>query len=98
MRTGLYEHLVTERMSEELAATVPDVVQLGTLEPADAHEALARHIAVLAPRSASVMRNRRIRAKAAAHAVTSPLLAPEARNYGFMRNTWALKPPGCSWR
>jgi hypothetical protein len=98
MRTGLYEHLVTERMSEELAATVPDVVQLGTLEPADAHEALARHIAVLAPRSASVMRNRRIRAKAATHAATSPLLAPEARNYGFMRNTWAFKPPGCSWR
>jgi len=37
---------------------------------------------------------RRLRAKAAAHTATSPLLAPENRYYGFMRNTWALKPVG----
>ena len=37
---------------------------------------------------------RRLRAKAAANAGTSPLLATENRSYGFMRNTWALKPLG----
>lgn len=37
---------------------------------------------------------RRLRAKAAAHAGSSPLLAGENRAYGFMRNTWALKPLG----
>lgn len=37
---------------------------------------------------------RRLRAKAAANAGTSPLLASENRSYGFMRNTWALKPLG----
>ncbi|SDZ00636.1 hypothetical protein SAMN05661080_05238, partial [Modestobacter sp. DSM 44400] len=37
---------------------------------------------------------RRLRAKAAAHADSSPLLAAENRSYGFMRNTWALKPLG----
>lgn len=37
---------------------------------------------------------RRLRAKAAANASASPLLASENRSYGFMRNTWALKPLG----
>lgn len=37
---------------------------------------------------------RRLRAKAAANAGASPLLASENRAYGFMRNTWALKPLG----
>jgi superfamily II DNA or RNA helicase len=47
LRTGLYEQLVTDRLSKDLA-TVPDMVQLGTLDPADAHEVLTRHIARLA--------------------------------------------------
>jgi superfamily II DNA or RNA helicase len=51
VRTGLYEHLVTDGLSKDLAATVPDLVQLGTLDPADAHETLTRHIAVLASRA-----------------------------------------------
>jgi hypothetical protein len=51
VRTGFYEHLVTDRLSKDLAATVPDLVQLGTLDPADAHETLTRHIAVLAGRA-----------------------------------------------
>lgn len=46
LRTGLYEHLVTDRLSKDLA-TVPDLVQLGRLDPTDAHEALTRHIADL---------------------------------------------------
>jgi hypothetical protein len=48
--TGLYEHLVTDRLSKDLAA-VPDLVQLGTLDPVDAQEALTRHIAGLASRA-----------------------------------------------
>ena len=50
LRTGLYEHLITDRLSKDLA-TVPDLVQLGTLDPTDAHEALTRHIAELASRA-----------------------------------------------
>jgi superfamily II DNA or RNA helicase len=50
LRTGLYEHLVTDRLSKDLA-TVPDLVQLGALDPTDAHEALTRHIAELASRA-----------------------------------------------
>jgi superfamily II DNA or RNA helicase/HKD family nuclease len=49
--TGLYEHLVTDRLSADLAETAPDLVQLGTLDPADAHETLTRHIAALASRA-----------------------------------------------
>ncbi|MGK5112018.1 DUF3427 domain-containing protein [Geodermatophilus sp. CPCC 205506] len=48
---GLYEHLVTERLTGELAATEPDLIQLGSLDPADAHEALTRHITELASRA-----------------------------------------------
>jgi hypothetical protein len=51
LRTGLYEHLVTDQLSKDLAATAPDLVQLGTLDPADAHEALTRHISELAGRA-----------------------------------------------
>src|SRR5688500_13853887 len=51
LRTGLYEHLVTDRLSKDLAATVPNLVQLGTVDPTDAHEALTRHIAELASRA-----------------------------------------------
>lgn len=50
LRTGLYEHLVTDRLSKDLAS-VPDLVQLGALDPTDAHEALTRHIAELASRA-----------------------------------------------
>ncbi|SDX57797.1 Helicase conserved C-terminal domain-containing protein [Geodermatophilus africanus] len=49
--TGLYEHLVTDRLSKELVATPADLVQLGALDPADAHEALTRHIADLVRRA-----------------------------------------------
>jgi hypothetical protein len=48
---GLYEHLVTDRLNKNLAAAAPDLIQLGTLDPADAHEALTRHIAGLAGRA-----------------------------------------------
>jgi superfamily II DNA or RNA helicase/HKD family nuclease len=49
--TGLYEHLITERLSADLTATPTDLVQLGPLDPADAHEPLTRHIAELAGRA-----------------------------------------------
>jgi HKD family nuclease len=49
--TGLYENLVTDRLTADLAETTPDVVQLGALDPADAHEPLTRHIAALAGRA-----------------------------------------------
>ena len=48
---GLYEHLVTSGLSEQLDQTDTDLVQLGALDPADAHEALARHITQLTSRA-----------------------------------------------
>lgn len=51
VRPGLYEHLLTDRLSKDLAGTTPDLVQLGGLDPADAHEILARHITQLASRA-----------------------------------------------
>ena len=44
---GLYEHLVTGRLDHQLAVTDSSALQFGTLDPADAHEALTRHIAHL---------------------------------------------------
>src|SRR4051794_16734792 len=51
VRPGLYEHLVTERLNQGLAGTTPDLIQLGGLDPADAHETLTRHITRLASRA-----------------------------------------------
>ena len=45
---GLYEHLVTSRLDRDLTATAPELLQFGALDPADAHEVLVRHIALLA--------------------------------------------------
>ncbi|MGY1884140.1 hypothetical protein ACI799_02390 [Blastococcus sp. SYSU DS0753] len=51
LRSGLYEHVVTEGLRGDLATTPGDLLQLGALDPADAHEALTRHIAQLASRA-----------------------------------------------
>lgn len=48
---GLYEHLVTERLDSDLSNLSPDLMQVGALDPADAHETLTRHIAELANRA-----------------------------------------------
>ncbi|MCF6508328.1 DUF3427 domain-containing protein [Blastococcus sp. MG754426] len=48
---GLYEHLVTDRLLRSLAEVPPELVDLGGLDPADAHEALTRHITELAKRA-----------------------------------------------
>ena len=48
---GLYEHLITDRFSMDLTSTAQDLLQIGVLDPADAHEALARHIATLTSRA-----------------------------------------------
>src|SRR3954471_10210127 len=44
---GIYEHLVTEDLHTKLDGIDADLVQLGPLDPADAHETLTRHIAAL---------------------------------------------------
>jgi superfamily II DNA or RNA helicase/HKD family nuclease len=49
--TGLYEHLVTGRLSDQLSILPTKLVQLGVLDPTDAHEVLTRHIAQLASRA-----------------------------------------------
>src|SRR4051812_21514767 len=44
---GLYEHLLTDGLDSQLAAAPLSTTQFGTLDPADSHEALTRHIARL---------------------------------------------------
>lgn len=46
---GAYEQLVTREWDERLRPVDPELVQRTSLHPADAHEALTRHIAALAP-------------------------------------------------
>ncbi len=48
---GTYEHLVTERLGQELTAVRPDLVELRRLDRADADVVLSRHIATLARRA-----------------------------------------------
>src|SRR4051794_7678467 len=45
VRTGIYERLVTAELADQLATTDASLVQLSALDPAEAHEALTRHIA-----------------------------------------------------
>ncbi|MCW3839162.1 DUF3427 domain-containing protein [Micromonospora yasonensis] len=47
---GLYEHLITQRLDNELRHLDPSVVQQGILDPADAPYMLARHVAALVRR------------------------------------------------
>src|SRR3954447_7608169 len=44
---GIYEHLVTQKLRTGLDEIDADLVQLGSLDPADAYQALTRHIADL---------------------------------------------------
>lgn len=48
---GVYEQLVTARLSEALGAFDPDLISREDLDPADAHIVLARHIGELARRA-----------------------------------------------
>jgi superfamily II DNA or RNA helicase/HKD family nuclease len=44
---GIYEHLLTEELDRRLSSVDGERLQLGGLDPADAHESLTRHIAAL---------------------------------------------------
>jgi superfamily II DNA or RNA helicase len=44
---GLYQKLVTESLARQLDAIDPRLLRRGRLDPSDAHEALARHLAAL---------------------------------------------------
>nr|MDT0656846.1 DUF3427 domain-containing protein [Micromonospora sp. DSM 115978] len=48
---GVYEHLITQGLADRLRLVDDDLVQRHILDPADADELLARHIAVLARRA-----------------------------------------------
>ena len=48
---GVYEHVVTVGLEGLLAGVDADLVQRAALDPADAHEVLARHVASLARRA-----------------------------------------------
>ncbi|WP_412747791.1 DUF3427 domain-containing protein [Krasilnikovia sp. M28-CT-15] len=48
---GAYEHLITHALEDQLDGLDEDLVQRTGLDPADAHEVLARHIAALTRRA-----------------------------------------------
>jgi superfamily II DNA or RNA helicase/HKD family nuclease len=48
---GIYEHLITNELADRLRVIGPELVERTDLDPADAHEVLARHIAALARRA-----------------------------------------------
>lgn len=50
-RPGIYEQLITSGLAARLERLDADLVHTGELDPADAHEALARHIHALARRA-----------------------------------------------
>ncbi|SDX93707.1 Helicase conserved C-terminal domain-containing protein [Modestobacter sp. DSM 44400] len=51
VRTGIYEHLVTTELAEQLSTTDASLVQLAALDPGEAHEALTRHVTGLVSRA-----------------------------------------------
>ncbi|MEV1330920.1 DUF3427 domain-containing protein [Micromonospora costi] len=51
LEPGIYEHLITQQLADDLRRLDPDVLQHRKLEPADAPDVLARHIATLARRA-----------------------------------------------
>jgi superfamily II DNA or RNA helicase/HKD family nuclease len=51
LERGVYEHLITQELADRLRLVDDDLVQRDKLDPADADELLARHIAVLARRA-----------------------------------------------
>ncbi|MFE0530774.1 DUF3427 domain-containing protein [Micromonospora parva] len=51
LERGVYEHLITRELANQLQHVDPTLIQHHKLDPADAHNALARHIATLAARA-----------------------------------------------
>ncbi|MFI5927174.1 DUF3427 domain-containing protein [Micromonospora sp. NPDC051543] len=51
LERGVYEHLITRELADRLQHVDPALIQRHDLDPADAHTALARHIAALAARA-----------------------------------------------
>ncbi|MEW2381458.1 DUF3427 domain-containing protein [Micromonospora sp. NPDC047707] len=55
LERGMYEHLITRDLANRLQHLDPALVQHANLDPADAPDALARHIATLARRALHAM-------------------------------------------
>ncbi|RAO26585.1 51.5 kDa protein [Micromonospora saelicesensis] len=51
LERGVYEHLITRELAGRLQHVDPALIQHHKLDPADAHQTLARHIATLAARA-----------------------------------------------
>ena len=51
LERGVYEHLITRELADRLQHVDPALIQHHKLDPADAHNTLARHIATLAARA-----------------------------------------------
>ena len=62
---GVYEHLVTRGIEGGLARLEPDLVQRAPLDPADAHDVLARHLAALTRRALRSVRGQDVERLAA---------------------------------
>ncbi|MCM0673245.1 DUF3427 domain-containing protein [Micromonospora phytophila] len=51
LERGIYEHLITQQLAERLQHVDPALIQHEKLNPADAHDVLARHISTLTRRA-----------------------------------------------
>ncbi|MFD0782533.1 DUF3427 domain-containing protein [Micromonospora azadirachtae] len=51
LERGVYENLITRELADRLQHVDPALVQRNKLDPADVHQALARHIAAIAARA-----------------------------------------------
>ncbi|MEV4712611.1 DUF3427 domain-containing protein [Micromonospora sp. NPDC049374] len=51
LERGIYEHLITRELASRLQHLGPGLIQHARLDPADAHDVFARHIAALAGRA-----------------------------------------------
>ncbi|WP_030331418.1 DUF3427 domain-containing protein [Micromonospora parva] len=57
LERGVYEHLITRELANQLQHVDPALIQHHKLDPADAHHTLARHIAALAARALQSLPN-----------------------------------------
>ncbi|MBQ1030041.1 DUF3427 domain-containing protein [Micromonospora sp. C97] len=57
LERGVYEHLITRELANQLQHVDPALIQHHKLDPADAHHTLARHIATLAARALQSLPN-----------------------------------------
>jgi superfamily II DNA or RNA helicase len=66
---GIYEQLITHELDEELRLLEPELLRRASLNPADAHDVLARHVAALTRRALRAVADRTDQRETLAHEI-----------------------------